>query len=293
MKHMLVLLLSAALLASDLKVKTAKASSSTGFLPALPVRPEATLYVHGTVQREEFVGYVDGFQGPKGQEPHMAVITHCDTGIEYQLDLDSQEYREFKIPKYPSHEQFDKQVAQARKDEEKHTKASTVDTNETREFFGRMARHLITSITKTTNIADSENTIDGWYLDVPQPGCAPEYLRWNRGHEATSAHLALLVPVSGSRRSEVMRVDPNRLTAPSGDSFIYTGFEPSGFAIHRKSILHQTLKMSNGDKESTDTTIAQEVLEFSEAPLDPALFEVPVEFKKVGKLYQHLKGRKH
>jgi hypothetical protein len=293
-KHIVILILlaSSCLFATDMKVKTAKRATAAGFLPAVPVKPETTLYVHDMMQREEFVGYVEGFQGPKGQEPHMAVITHCDTGIGYEIDLDGQEFREFKISRYPTREQFDKQVTTARKDEEKHTKASTFDTNETKDFYGHTAKHLVTTISRTTNFAVSENAVDGWYLDLPQPGCAPEYLRWNRGHESAPANLAVLVPVSGDRRAQVVRADPSRLPGLPQPPFIYTGFEPAGFAIQQKSTLRQTLKLDNGDKESTESVIAQEVTEFSEAPLDPALFEVPVGFKKVNKLYQHIKERR-
>ena len=34
----------------------------------------------------------------------------------------------------------------------------------------------------------------------------------------------------------------------------------------------------------------KKVLDFSEDPLDPALFEVPADFKKVKELYQHKKS---
>jgi hypothetical protein len=293
MRHILVLLLSAtSLFAADLKVKITKAATSAGFLPAFPVRPETTLYVHDTVQREEFVGYVDGFQGPRGLEPHMAVITHCDSGIAYEIDLDAREYREHKIPKYPSREKFEKQVAQARKEEQNDTKANTVDAHETRDFFGHTARHLITTIKKSTGNVESENTVDGWYVDLPQPGCAPEYTRWNQGHEATVARVAVLVPVGRDGPAQLGRIDPNRLPLTPSPSFVYTGFEPSGFAIERKSVWHQTLKLS-GDKESTDSTMVQRVLEFSESPLDPALFEVPAGFKRVNKLYSKLKEQRY
>jgi hypothetical protein len=289
MKHALVLLLCAtSLLAADLKVKTVKASAATGLLPAVPVQPETTLYVHGTVQREEFVGYLDGYQGPKGREPHMAVITHCDTGTAYEIDVDAQEYREFKIPKYPDQEKFEKQVAQARKDEEKHTKATTVDTGEIRDFYGHPAKHLITTITKRTADHYSEKTVDGWYLDLPQPGCAPEYLRRNRGREAMQAQLAVLVPNSGNLPTKVMRVDPSRTL--SSPTFVYTGFEPPGFAIERKSILHQTLTF-NGVEESSNSIISQRIVEYAEASLDPMLFEVPAGFKKVDRLYKHVKEK--
>jgi hypothetical protein len=283
------LLLSLPLFAADLKVKTIKRMTTAGFVPPLQVKPEQTVYVHDMVQREEFVGYVDSFPGPKGQEPHMAVITHCDTGLAYEIDLDSREFRELKVPKYPTREHFETQVAKARKEEERHTKASTVDTGETRDFYGHTAKHLITNIKRTTGQVVSENAVDGWYIDFPQPGCAPEYLRWNRGHEVELANLAFLVPNTTDRPVEIARISPgSALAMSSGPKFIYTGFLPIGLAIQQKSVLHQAV-FFNSDKKPSEVVTASEVAEFAEGPLDPALFEVPAGFKKVKHLYEHIK----
>lgn len=201
------LLLSGSLAAgSDLKV-----SVDTGF-------GEQVIYVAGSSQRVEFSGFPGGFVGlftdqpfaPRRlgayqlSQPHTAVITHCDTGIVDELDLDSHEYREFKMPRYPDEKNFLKLVDRARKAVKSRLQADTVDTGETRVFFGHTARHWITTIRETRDtyhdfpkdyFAPSGfrarikekivSVVDGWYLEQSQPGCAPDFLRRNQGRAVT------------------------------------------------------------------------------------------------------------
>lgn len=131
--------------------------------------------------------------------PHIAVITHCDTGMVDELDLNAHTYSAFKAPKYLDEKEFLKLAEKAKKQSEKEITATTLDTGESKDFFGHTAHHKVTTIhqktqgnriyssvlhgkTATTEVAyykdiQYQETIDGWYLDLSQPGCAPEYLR--------------------------------------------------------------------------------------------------------------------
>src|SRR5579864_5513690 len=179
---------------ADLKVKLSVVSTET--LPdmddgcpyilcvSVPDQPsihEEVMYVHGSSQRIEFTGVVMGQgQGPFSGEPdpahhlgnyrailpHMAVITHCDTGRVIELDLDSHEYREFRQPRYPSEKQFRKEVERVKKDALRRVRWQTQDTGETKEFFGHVARRQITTIGGMSRSTAAER-IDGWYLDIP------------------------------------------------------------------------------------------------------------------------------
>lgn len=148
-----------------------------------------TIYVHGATQRVDFRGVVIG-QGPSPFPalpglvfdprlvinpgpvinpghyrlilPHMAVITHCDTRQVIELDLDSHEYREFKQPKYPSEKSFQEDVERNRKDAQKRVRWSTVDTGETKDFWGFTAKRQITTISETVLSAAHEEVVDGW-----------------------------------------------------------------------------------------------------------------------------------
>src|SRR5262249_10252034 len=139
---------------------------------------------HGMVQRVEY-------RALNQSTPTTAVIAHCDTGKVYAIKFDKPEYVELKITTFQSQEQFEKRMAQELKEDHKHAHGDTVDTGETREFNGFTAKHLITTISGNGKTAAAlrgmvdltyKYTIDGWYLDIPQPGCAPGYLRQRRGH---------------------------------------------------------------------------------------------------------------
>jgi hypothetical protein len=180
---------------------------------------DQVVFVSGASQRIEYTGFAGGLSAHIFDQPfagnllgsftaaplHMAVITHCDTGVVDELDLDAHEYREFKMPRYPQEKDYLKLVDRAHKALKNDFSADTQDTGETRVFFGQTARHLITTVRQTRhgfhNTGSQFKTpveekvvvvIDGWYLDQPQPGCAPEFLR---------RHLALAITNQGTSYS--------------------------------------------------------------------------------------------
>ena len=332
------LILSGSLAAgSDLKV-----SVDTGFA-------EQVIYVAGSSQRVEFSGFPGSlgslFDDPRfvrrlrpdqPLQPHTAVITHCDTGVVDELDLDRHEYREFKMPRYPNEKSFLNPVDRARKAAKGRLQADTVDTGETRVFFGYTARHLITTTRETRETyrefsIDSSPSrafrllvkekivivVDGWYLDQPQPGCAPDFLRRNHGHavtiqeqagtfssQTTADHYGEPVLSHWDRYRayspgcpwdsvdpflyglrEVTMVEP----VPDGlkTLLVYTGYMPSGLAVEQKITSSDTLPATrrSPEKKSDSGPLALKVTELSDASLDPALFEVPPGFTKVKTLY--------
>ena len=278
----LVLIAVTSLLAADTKVRTVQGISTKGLLFGNPPPPEVTVYVHDMAQRVEFVGYVADFIGPRKQPaPHTAVITHCDTGMVYQLDLDGQEYREFKLTRFPSEDEFAKQRAREQKDDEKSAQGSTVDTGETKDFHGHLAKHLITTIKGKNRELSYGEVVDGWYLDLPRPGCAPEYFR--RAPTSMETSIGVLF-VGSTLPSPGTPLEPRSVRS----AFIYTAFLPGGLAAQQTSTQHQTIKI-RGQKSDNAVLAERKIVEFSEAPLDPALFEVPPGFKKVRDLYQHKK----
>jgi hypothetical protein len=176
---------------------------------------EQTIYTSGTSQRMEFSGVPGGLQAFMNQlshgrhygsyqlaRPHMAVITHCDSGIVDELDR--HEYRQFKMPQYPDEKKFLELVGRAQRAVKNELQANTVDTGERRVIFGQTAKHLITTVSESRDAFHNPTeqlptllkvqvkekvvtVVDGWYFDQPEPGCAPEYLRRNLGHAVTKA----------------------------------------------------------------------------------------------------------
>jgi hypothetical protein len=293
----LALISAASLVAADLKVKTIRRVSGAGHVLGSQLPPEVTIYVHDMAQRVESFGFGPDYVGPRQQmAPHTAVITRCDTGMVYQLDLNNQEYVESKLAKSPSQEQFAKQMAQEQKEDQKHAQSSTVDTGETKNFYGHIAKHVVTTIKGKDKERAYEEVVDGWYLDLPQPGCTPEYLRQYAGHMET-ADVWTARPRSSpyDQYSQLAPPVPGVLRPPlvhSGmqSSFVYNWFIPGGLTIQQTSTQHQTVNV-DGRKRINEMLTEERVVEFSEAPLDPSLFEVPPGFKKVHELYQHKQQR--
>jgi hypothetical protein len=284
-RMVLIFLLAPAMLAgaADLKVTTIRTAPRGGVLvvnagETLPTNKK-TLYVHDKVQREEFVGLVEASFGAHRPAPHMAVITHCDTGVVDELDLNAHEYREFKMERYPDEKQFAKKLEQTQKYDQKHATFNTVDTGETRNFKGQAARHLITNITGKDKEVNYNKVIDGWYLSLPDAGCAPEYLRQHHGYMATSTTIKSVGYGFPSLPGHV-----NSGTVES--TLTYSWFLPSGLAVEEKSTQSQRIRV-DGALRDNRFQVEERVLELSEEPLDPALFEVPAGFKKVRALYQH------
>jgi hypothetical protein len=116
-----------------------------------------------------------------------------------------------------------------------------VDTGERRQIGPFLARHVVT--TTTTERGGESRPIstrvqDGWYLDLPSQ-C-----------ESDGAGAAVLTVSSPSERVEVK----------------WKGTARSGWAVT------ETTRTTEGDQGMNSTTT---LVEFSTAPLDPALFDVP------------------
>jgi hypothetical protein len=342
---------------ADLKMTIVK-DPAPGSQPTPPTAPAdrddwVTIYVQGQSQRVEFYGFIAPqpqwrlrhlrqFVDFRPVMRHMAVITHCDTGVIDELHLDDGTYREFKGPPYPSEKKFGKMAEDAKKTTEKLMTTNTADTGESRDFYGHIARHKVTTITQkragrrissnemkkgvvyteitTYKEIEYQETIDGWYVDLPQPGCAPDYVRagmatpasfvtdcdhnncddlppgnsrgvggvelfeWQNffyaypfmpGPEDASIPLGL-------RGATLFETGPGS-TAWEQTYLVYTGFLPSGLPVAQKTSGEITLRKTSHGKSRKETEIpwGYTVTEYSESPLDPALFTVPAGFKKM------------
>jgi hypothetical protein len=342
--------------AADLKVTIANnlvehpPSAASNYDPFLSVEggfAGQTIYLSGASQRIEFVGFPGGMLAQMESQPfgnahlgahdialpHTAVITHCDTGIVDELNLDSHEYREFKMAPYPDEKTFLKFVDRAHNAVKNELQADTVDTGEKRVVFGQTARHLVTTVNEIRdavhNPANGESrllktpvkekvvtVIDGWYLDQPQPGCTPEFLRHNLA-EAVTNHGLNLFGVRPAKNAleepQVPKWQNYRAYTPGllqdfGGVFpygfhevtlidspvegittrlVYTGYLPQGFAVEQQVTVTGTLPATREfpEEKRQGMPLAFKVTEFSDAALDPALFVVPPGFKKVKTLY--------
>lgn len=191
---------------------------------------------------------------------HIADIVHYGDSANqrYMLDLDAHEYVFYETDKKGS--------TSGSEDNPLKNSGGTLaiwiestDTGERRQMFGHTVRHIITKEKRIPRAGacsyGSESETDGWYMDY---SLLPEWRRPRPG-------MFFVTAGNCADKVEVHR----------------SGVEP-GFPLKVTTIFHGDLP-GPGPKNVTNTSTL-EVIEFKEAPLDPALFVVPPDFHRVPEL---------
>ena len=134
---------------------------------------------------------------------------------------------------------------------------SITDTGERKQMFGLTARRIKSVMTMRSspdacNKNDMQIEIDGWYVDLPQFSC----------------------PVSAPRNPYAEMGGGNRGCT---DRMVFknSGTGKLGFPLS----LTQTMKMGAADEGMPAMTQTIETVEFSKAPLEDALFDIPAGYK--------------
>jgi len=211
--------------------------------------------------------------------PPIATITRCDLGEVFVLNLDDREYTSMPVRKPPSKEELQARTAQQPKPATPPQptlliETTTHDTGERKKMFGYTARHVITT-RKQIPLVDSgqtqqETATDGWYIDLDtsvscdRPG---------------AGLFAFSLLVGGGPRKPGEPFQSPVLT------FKNIGEPEKGLALVTKEIHRATFSVPDNTTQKTEH-IADgiQVTELSTAPLDPALFEVPRNFRKVSQI---------
>ncbi len=255
-----VLSLSARLFAGDLKVKQRVTTVSKNAEAPKGSQDEETIYVQGARERREYKvpDTADALQ------PHTAEIIDCQSLSGYHVDFNTRKYAEMKLPGFPSEKQMHTVTRQQEVWARKRYAAQTIDTGERKKFFGRTARHIVTSIHGTTLEERSEATIDGWYVDLPQPGCSPDYMRTGK---AAELHVTFL--------------------STGASETVYTGFVPPGLAVE-ETITTRSRFDQKGFHREVVMVVEHKTIEISQEPLDAALFHAPEGFVRVERLPQNV-----
>lgn len=256
----LVLFFGVRLFAGDLKVKSVVTIVNQIYDSPRSFQHEETIYVQGTRQRLEY-------RVPDtadAQQPHTAEITDCQTLSGYLVDLNTRRYAAMQLPVFPTETQVHETTRQQEKWSKKRYAIRIDDMRERKTVFGMTARHIVISMHGTTFEDRSEATIDGWYVDLPQPGCGPRYMRQG---EATEL------------RASFLTTDASKT--------VYTGFVPPGLAVQERiTTISRFLK--DGFYREMLTVLERKVVELSQEPLDARLFSVPEGFEKVERLPANL-----
>lgn len=202
---------------------------------------EETLYLKAARQRSEQV------MQNAGSRVDTVTITQCDAKLRFNLNSKEKTYASFPI------EDWEERMKRARPGPQAEMTGAdvtvtidTVDTGERRKMGSYELQHVKT----TTKVEPgpgavmqaSLTEVDGWYVDLPGLNC----------HESRGVGFGYLVAATSGKRD---RVQIKRL-----------GTASRGYAVE------ETTRRT----EASHTTISKvELVEFSEAPLDPSLFELP------------------
>jgi hypothetical protein len=204
--------------------------------------------------------------------PQLAAITRCDLGQYFELNLDAAEYVSGPYPPKPlTEEQIEARglkIAE-KAESEKPTlriETTTVDTGQRKEIFGYIARHIITTRKQTplegSHSEPQEMVTEGWYIDLNwQVSCDRRFPEGRRAHSYLSAKTG-------------------KLPAEKPE-FVDIGEPETGFALQQMITSKGTYTLPDGARKQTDSKSETLVTQLEEGPLDPALFEIPPEFKHV------------
>jgi len=146
-----------------------------------------------------------------------------------------------------------------------------IDTGERKEIFGHNARHIITREKRVASPGacskGSESETDGWYIDN---SVMPEW----RQPKKNSMGVASVVAV-GTRNDCQNKMDKIEVHQAGAEA---------GFPVKSMTTLKSVVTERDGTPRMLASIWGSEVVELSEGPLDPALFDVPADFRQVASL---------
>lgn len=252
---------------TGLRIKLVSHSNMSGAPHGLGATDSAaTIYVQGLRLRNESEWSV---LGP------MVTIQRCDTQVVYTLLPQKREYLESHMPSPDEVEKAKKEAQQKRGDGPPNLiiETTTADTGEAKEAFGYTAHHYITTTNEkpSPELSEGPSQIveDAWYLDMPDVlTCGPA------SHRPSGLISTRIGGLTGDPRT-LQQVRPE---------FRYSGPEPQGLVLSSKRTTRSVRVLQTGERQNTEFTSSHEIVEMSEVPIDPALFEVPPGFTKVTQL---------
>jgi hypothetical protein len=224
----------------DLAVKTHRTSSDW-------LSQVDTLYLKGARERTEIVTE----KPARADTIKFGVIRQCDKKRIFTLNERDKIYAASEIEDWSERLKKARPVSLAYSGAEVMMTIDSIDSGERRQFHHYSARHVIVKIRiepgpGASTPASVEET-DGWYIDLPGFGCQEQGL----------SGFARLSASSGNRQ--------DRLQVK------WLGKAARGYPIEETSVIS-----GPGNK----TTSKVELLEISEAALNPSLFELPAGYRQ-------------
>jgi hypothetical protein len=140
-------------------------------------------------------------------------------------------------------------------------------------MFGHMARHIITREKRIASpgacARNSESESDGWYID---DSVMPD---WHRPRKPGGGVVVASMVAVSSASACLDKMDAIEVHR--------TGVEP-GFPLKITTTMKSEVPSLDGGARMVASNWGSEVMEFQEGPLDPTLFDVPADFRKVDAL---------
>ncbi len=209
-----------------------------------------TLYLKGARQRTETV-----IENPtRGDAIHSVLIQQCDEKRVFNLNERDKIYASSEI------EDWSERLKKARPASLTQTSGAevrvtidSIDTGERRQFEHYAARHVRVKIRfepgpGASTPASLEET-DGWYIDLPGFGCQ---------EQASSGFGFTRLSASTGNRYDRFQIK-------------WLGKAPRGYPIEETSLITEV-----GNKSISKV----ELMEISEAPLNPSIFELPAGYRR-------------
>lgn len=198
-----------------------------------------------------------------------SIIQRAEPNRVYVLDLEAHEYMTYqndgRSTSYAGQER-----EPARSGGTLDISIENIDTGERKQMFGHMARHIITKEKRTAGPGacsrDSESETDGWYIE---PSIVPE---WRRSKSPGIVVASVMSAGNENCRNKTDAIQVHR-----------KGVE-IGFPVQVRTTLHSEIVREDGFQRAITSTWGSEILELKEGPLDPALFQVPADFRRVNQL---------
>jgi hypothetical protein len=204
-----------------------------------------TLYLKGARQRTETL-----YEKPSRSDAiNWTAIQQCDEKRSFNINERDKLYTSHEIEDWSERAKRARPVSSLQLfGSEVTVTIDSIDTGDRRQFTHYIARHVKATTRfepgPDASTPASVEESDGWYIDLPGLGC----------QDRASSGFAFL---SGGVR-------PDRF------QFKWLGKAPRGYSIE------ETLLRTEAGKK---TTIKVELLEISEAPLNPSLFELPAGYR--------------
>jgi hypothetical protein len=206
--------------------------------------------------------------------PPIVTITRCDLDQMFVLNLDDHEYMSRPVSKFPNREALLTRAAQQAQPAPQPTlliESTAQDTGERKQMLGFTARHVITTRKQIplgqTGQTPSEAVTDGWYIDLDT------VLPCDRARNGSFT----VATATAGKKGELPQMPVL--------AFKNIGNPETGFALTTKELNRDSVPSPDQPARIVESfSNEMQVTEISREPLDPALFEVPKNFRRVSQI---------